>query len=1218
MSKKTILSFLIISMFMISTINACSVGCDTCGTANAVAPEDCATCKTAAGYFQIAGKTADIACYPRTAPPDQYYFDIPTSLFKPCSANCQQCSDAGTSATDQKCNTCITNYAIVGNTGNCNKQGDVVAGYFWNTNKWTNCHAGCDSCNSAGNDTGYDCITCSAGFIKLVIGVNSNCYKKTSPPAGYFYKTEGDTAFTACGTNCATCTQVASGNNQNCVTCITPDTFKLFTNDGSNTCVDKAAPPTNYTWNATTNIWDFSGTCYTSCKTCSKAGDATSNGCLTCKAGYYPLSDDSTKCSQTSPGAYYFDSGKLQWGKCDTSCATCSNGTTCDTCATNMFTDPYQKFCVATCPDGTYKDKTTNRCRPCTFPCKTCNLSQDTCLSCATADFNLNPNTGKCDAKCYTGVDNKFKDNAGTCGTCPANCAKCTNAFTCQTCTSGSILFQDNCISACPMGFYPKDNNGVKTCVLCNSACAACTDDSIKCSTCAPGLFRKSDVTCVVSCDAGLTPDNAGNCKSCLELGNFKYQDNCVTSCPTGLFPNNGVCMNCKDSGRYLYNNNCVSQCPHGYIFSANNVCYFENKVGDYVNIINENSDILECDPQPCRNGGTCLTDRTNSQTFNYCQCTTGFYGRRCEYNYNSGQPNTNISIKNFSWIYKSPDVLTEDLYKYLKDSLFASLNNTMSINNLSDLDYNLLDLTDVAMYSNYYRSTKNSTGIADYSSNVAEIKKNLEAYIKAILTTSDVVKSNILTNKYIEYNNQNVNLAIYTTNAMQQTRLLQDQQTQNTYVDFTNCETKIRADNPQIQSSQPIIVTKFEYGKNSLPSDIRIKQVTSDYSIKIQFYNSVTKEALSANACTGTNAIIYNLPIHTTPNIDIEKYHYDKEDNFEPFDRTQTAYATRCFQKFDRSTGADTTINYRRQQIWQKLNAVCTAGCIYQGIDASNYFKCACNAVDIEVFYWFDEFIFDKLRMVNLDVVTCPHIAFTRPAIHKNPGFYVGLLINIFFILFVFFFCIFRKNVIKGDTTSLYYYDYKNKEDPNRDSPYEFVKPKQNVELKNKVKDLEKREIAKGNLAEEPERPQIVITADSILLEEKNDGKQVTLFTSSKKGETGLKAKARDVPKDSGSPPDAKKIRITIRDIESYSPAEALTKGVDQRSACQWFRDYLADRTFFSLFAKTSILIPFWVRFSYMLFFWSILWTLNAMMFSDEYIEKRINIPQQKRVIYY
>jgi hypothetical protein len=98
-----------------------------------------------------------------------------------------------------------------------------------------------------------------------------------------------------------------------------------------------------------------------------------------------------------------------------------------------------------------------------------------------------------------------------------------------------------------------------------------------------------------------------------------------------------------------------------------------------------------------------------------------------------------------------------------------------------------------------------------------------------------------------------------------------------------------------------------------------------------------------------------------------------------------------------------------------------------------------------------------------------------------------------------------------------------------------------------------------------------------------------------------------RNQPKNSNSPPDSEKIRTTFRDIGQYKQSEALKQDIDTRGLGKYLADYFTERTFLSLIFKKSILTPLWVRFAYCLLFISLLCVLNAMLFSDEYIDRRM-----------
>jgi proprotein convertase subtilisin/kexin type 5 len=629
MSKrfKTILCLLIISTFIIPEIYACSAGCDACADdPNATAPEDCKTCK--ADYYHIEGKTDAMVCNLKTSPPDQYYFDTGSNTFKSCYTRCKRCSVQGTTVDDQKCEACAVG-ALIPNTGNCGKSDETVIGYFYDTDKWTRCWIGCAACNSAGSSTTNDCTACLDGYVKF----NSQCLKKTNLPENYFYKTDGDTSFTQCGTNCATCTTQAVGDNQNCVTCKSPTTTKLMTLQGISNCYDINNPPANYSYDTGLKKWVFTGTCYQSCSKCSTSGDDTSHNCITCKAGY-SLSDDSTKCYNSKPNGRYLDRVSLKWTPCDTSCASCLNGVSCETCPSDKYLNPSTKLCTAGCSVGWFKTENPKTCKQCIHPCLECDGATATsCLSCASG-FNL------LNKSCVTQncpMNSMYKDEIGICLPCLSGCKTCSDGFTCDTCADGSFKLDGNCVKTCPNGFYlGTDTNGNKQCMPCDSSCQTCSDGTKSCQTCQPKFYRvPSKGICSPLClETYVLEDNI--CKSCSEVGKSLFGNQCVIKCPSGYISVSGVCKSCQETGQFNFGGNCVSSCPDGYLHADSKLCYYANdKPLNFTQVYMNSVDITECDPQPCLNHGTCSTIDADGESIAMCTCPSGFYGKRCEYDLN-------------------------------------------------------------------------------------------------------------------------------------------------------------------------------------------------------------------------------------------------------------------------------------------------------------------------------------------------------------------------------------------------------------------------------------------------------------------------------------------------------------------------------------------------------------------------------------------------------
>ena len=77
--------------------------------------------------------------------------------------------------------------------------------------------------------------------------------------------------------------------------------------------------------------------------------------------------------------------------------------------------------------------------------------------------------------------------------------------------------------------------------------------------------------------------------------------------------------------------------------------------------------------------------------------------------------------------------------------------------------------------------------------------------------------------------------------------------------------------------------------------------------------------------------------------------------------------------------------------------------------------------------------------------------------------------------------------------------------------------------------------------------------------------------------------------------------------------------KITDTRSHLTYYLLFLKnEHIMFAPFFKTSLANPTWVRFTYLIMNWSLLFTLNAMLFSDEYIDNRVKFTEYERVYIY
>jgi hypothetical protein len=164
----------------------------------------------------------------------------------------------------------------------------------------------------------------------------------------------------------------------------------------------------NYYTN-TVNGNSFCAVCDSTCATCS---GGTSSTCLTCPPGRY-LSNNSCLA-------------------CDSTCATCvTSATNCLSCSVVL----YQNTCLSDCPSGFYASLVggINTCLACDSSCSTCKNLATNCMSCAAGKY-------------LSGL---------TCLSCSSSCSTCTGTSTsCLTCPSNFIFYEFSCVTSCPSGYY--------------------------------------------------------------------------------------------------------------------------------------------------------------------------------------------------------------------------------------------------------------------------------------------------------------------------------------------------------------------------------------------------------------------------------------------------------------------------------------------------------------------------------------------------------------------------------------------------------------------------------------------------------------------------------------------------------------------------------------------------------------------------------------------
>lgn len=160
-----------------------------------------------------------------------------------------------------------------------------------------------------------------------------------------------------------------------------------------------------------------------------------------------------------------------------------------------------------TCPSGLtayFSNNITSACELCDSICESCSINSSYCYNC-TAGYSW------MDYYCYNPCPNTYySTNSGrNCSTCNLTCSVCSGfSTTCLACTltgpNTAYLLGTTCYINCPAGKY-KDNNagiGPNFCLACDNSCATCIGNPTPCQSCNSNYFLYNNA-CVSHCPVG-------------------------------------------------------------------------------------------------------------------------------------------------------------------------------------------------------------------------------------------------------------------------------------------------------------------------------------------------------------------------------------------------------------------------------------------------------------------------------------------------------------------------------------------------------------------------------------------------------------------------------------------------------------------------------------------------------------------------------------------
>ena len=411
--------------------------------------------------------------------------------------------------------------------------------------------------------------------------------------------------------------------------------------------------------------------CYVSCSRCSK-DDSLSNleehNCIedNCKEGYYTDPTKSTNCFmiEEKKSNWYFDNNEMKFGVCDESCVTCDGGTNKD-CLSCYSPDErtehsclYNKECIDSCPEGTYKTLSSSgyyECIPCYINCKSCtdggNSINMKCDSCEEKDIYYNNNCYKeynstiksfylpesSDiSSCHELINYYIEENTYECvssipdygyfisnsitglfSPCHSDCKTCSKNYTeensnCEICNNLDYnYFDGNCVEFCPDEYYSYENissNNNKACKKCYERCLTCNDGEIY------NLEHLSNMNCL-TCKKEVDPNDSNN----LIEKYIQVDENCF---PIITYTNEKIIFNISEISSEENEKTCldfgksIKYGEYQCIIKPTNTFYVLNN--------GENTGVIDyCDEscETCNGGKNLINEDTNC-----IECSAGYY----------------------------------------------------------------------------------------------------------------------------------------------------------------------------------------------------------------------------------------------------------------------------------------------------------------------------------------------------------------------------------------------------------------------------------------------------------------------------------------------------------------------------------------------------------------------------------------------------------------
>lgn len=186
---------------------------------------------------------------------------------------------------------------------------------------------------------------------------------------------------------------------------------------------------------------------------------------------------------------------------------------------------------------------------------------------------------------------------------------------------------------------------------------------------------------------------------------------------------------------------------------------------------------------------------------------------------------------------------------------------------------------------------------------------------------------------------------------------------------DFSECE-KILKGHYNISSN--LLVKKVEFDPKM---DVnRSKNPYASKGLTFEFLNPITFEKLNITYCSEKKTPL-KIPFKKGEKLNISLYSQSARINkgLDLYNDKSPGFHSRCIKSNQLDTGADLSINYKRNKMFQNNSIGCSPGCEYDGLDENKYVKCNCEVKDdMETSNNGVDISFSPLPSMNYDIVNC------------------------------------------------------------------------------------------------------------------------------------------------------------------------------------------------------------------------------------------------------